>query len=142
MPDDVTAMALEILRVEFAKDHLDLELCESEVPDTISAAIRAIEAAIIAERERCATLAPAAPVEGMVERVARAICASKDINPDCLYQHNFEGDWPEDDRREYRDSFTGEMRTMLFHKSWRHSEKAALAAIAAMLDKPQGVGDK
>jgi len=67
-----------------------------------------------------------------VERVARAICQSKDLNPDCLYQHNFEGDWPEDDRRDYADPFTGEPRTMLFHKAWRRYEKSARAAISAM----------
>lgn len=69
---------------------------------------------------------------GCVERVARAIHETKGTNPDCLYQHNFEGDWPEDDRREYADPFTGEPRVMLFHKAWRHSEKAARAAIAAL----------
>jgi hypothetical protein len=68
----------------------------------------------------------------MVERVARAICASKSINPDCLCQHNFDGDWPEDDRRDYHDPFTGKPRTMLFHRAWRHYEKGAVAAIEAM----------
>lgn len=69
---------------------------------------------------------------GCVERVARAIHETQGTNPDTLYQHNFEGDWPEDDRREYADPFTGEPRVMLFHKAWRRSEKAARAAIAAL----------
>ena len=68
--------------------------------------------------------------EALVEEVARAICRSKGLSPDCLYQHNFEGDYPEDDRQEYLDAFTGEKRVMLFHRSWRHSEKAARAVLA------------
>ena len=72
------------------------------------------------------------PEGSVVERVARAICQSKDLNPDCLYQHNEGEDWPEDSRNEYIDAFTKEPRVMLFHKAWRHSEKAARAALAAM----------
>jgi hypothetical protein len=68
----------------------------------------------------------------LVEAVARGICQSKDLNPDCLYQHNFEGDWPTDDRREYADPFTGEPRVQLFHYAWRHSTAAAQAALAAI----------
>lgn len=67
-----------------------------------------------------------------VEKVARAICKSRGHSPNSLYQHNFEGDWPEDERREYVDAITGESRTMLFHRAWRRYEKAARAAIAAM----------
>ena len=70
--------------------------------------------------------------ESVVEQVARAICESKGLTPNTLYQHNFEGDWPEDDRREYNDPFTGEPRVMLFHRAWRRWDKAARAAIAAM----------
>ncbi len=66
----------------------------------------------------------------LVERIARAICQSRDINPDCLYQHNFEGEYPEDERREYADPFTGEPRVQLFHRAWRHSEPAARAVLA------------
>ena len=69
---------------------------------------------------------------GDVEKVARAICQSKDLSPDSLYQHDFEGDWPEDERREYTDSFTGKPRVQLFHRAWRRWDKAARAAIAAM----------
>lgn len=72
------------------------------------------------------------PAQDEVERVARAIHTTKGLNPDCLYQHNFEGDWPEDERREYEDPFTGEPRVQLFHRAWRRSVAAAIAAIAAM----------
>ena len=63
------------------------------------------------------------------EKLARALCSSKDINPDCLYQHNFEGDWPTDERQEYSDTFTAEPRVMLFHRAWRHYAKMADALI-------------
>lgn len=76
-----------------------------------------------------------------VEAVARAICQSRDLSPDCLYQHNFEGDWPEDDRRDYQDPFTGEPRTMLFHKAWRRWEAAARAAIAAIATPPPAANE-
>lgn len=68
----------------------------------------------------------------LVEAVARAISASKGINPDCFYQHNFEGDYPEDDKREYIDTFSGEHRVQLFHRAWRHSVKAAESALTAI----------
>jgi len=67
-----------------------------------------------------------------LEAVARAICAARSISPDSLYQHNFEGDYPTDDRREYVDAFTGEPRVMLFHFAWRHSVPAAQAALDAL----------
>lgn len=71
--------------------------------------------------------------ESMVEPLARAICKTKGIEPDCLYQHNFEGDYPEDERRSYADPFTGEPRVQLFHRAWRHSVPAATAALAEAL---------
>ena len=58
-----------------------------------------------------ATLAPAAPVEGMVERVARAICEVSGGRPDSI-----DLDVP----------------------NWHYCVAEARAAIAAM---PQGVGD-
>lgn len=75
-----------------------------------------------------------------IERVARAIHGVKmrGHNPDCLYQHEEYEDWYVDDRREYADPFTGQPRIQLFHKAWRHYEKAATAAIAAMRGEPVG----
>ena len=70
--------------------------------------------------------------EERIEAVARAICLSKGLSPDTLYQHNFEDEYPEDARREYRDPFTHKLRVQLFHKSWRHLAKAAEAAIDAL----------
>jgi len=72
--------------------------------------------------------------EALVEAVARAICSERGFSPNTLYQHNFEGDWPEDDRREYRDPFTDEPRVMLFHRAWRRYEKAAGAVIPIVRD--------
>lgn len=77
----------------------------------------------------------------LIERVARAIHETKGTNPDCLYQHNFEGDWPEDERREYHDPFTGEPRVQLFHRAWRHSVAAAEAAISALSASPADTED-
>ncbi len=70
----------------------------------------------------------------LVERVARAIHSAKMTghNPDCLYEHHEHEKWPVDDRREYRDAFTDELRVQLFHKAWRHYEEAARAALAAI----------
>ena len=56
MQDDVTA-AREMLRAEMAEDHLDLDLCEEDTPDTIAAALRAITLAIRQTREQCAAVA-------------------------------------------------------------------------------------
>ena len=56
MQDDVTA-AREMLRAEMAEDHLDLDLCEDDTPDTIAAALRAIALAIHKTREQCAKVA-------------------------------------------------------------------------------------
>jgi len=56
MQDDVTA-AREMLRAEMAEDHLDLDLCEDDTPDTIAAALRAITLAIRQTREQCAAVA-------------------------------------------------------------------------------------
>ncbi len=67
-----------------------------------------------------------------VEAACRAICEVRGTSPDALYQHNFEGDFPEDERREYADPFTGEPRTQLFHRAWRTHDKIAIAAIAAV----------
>lgn len=78
-----------------------------------------------------------------IERVARAIHGAKmeGHNPDCLYQHQEYEDWYVDDRREYADPFTGQPRIQLFHKAWRHYEKAAIAAIAAMRGEPVNATD-
>ena len=83
-----------------------------------------------------ATPPPSHPAPELVERVARAISLSRDLNPDCLYEHNFEGDWPTDERREFADAITGKPRVQLFHRAWRRWEKAAVAAIAALSDNP------
>ena len=58
------------------------------------------------------------------------------MNPDCLYQHNSEGDYPEDERREYSDPFSGQPRVQLFHRAWRTNEKPMRTALEAALRKP------
>ncbi len=71
-----------------------------------------------------------------VERVARAIHATKGTNPDCLYEHHEHEKWPVDERQEYADPFSGEPRVRLMHRAWRRSEPAARAAIAALSSTP------
>ena len=71
-----------------------------------------------------------------VEAVARAICATRGLSPDALYQHHEWEPWPIDRRDEYV-GLDGEVRINLMHYAWRRHTERAEAAIAA-LDAARG----
>lgn len=68
----------------------------------------------------------------IVEIMARAMSAARNLSPDSLYQHNDYEDWPEDHRNEYICVITGKPMVAIFHRAWRHHEAAARAALAAL----------
>lgn len=84
------------------------------------------------------TRADAAPTPKAdeVEAVARAICATRGLSPDALYQHHEWEPWPIDRRDEYV-GLGGEVRINLMHYAWRRHTESAEAVIAA-LDAARG----
>lgn len=93
------------------------------------------EAEAIAAWNTRADAAPT-PRADEVEAVARAICATRGLSPDALYQHHEWEPWPIDRRDEYV-GLGGEVRINLMHYAWRHHTERAQAAIAA-LDAARG----
>lgn len=79
------------------------------------------------------TRADAAPTPKADEvvAVARAICATRGLSPDRLYQHHEWEPWPIDRRDEYV-GLDGEVRISLMHYAWRRHTERAEAAIAAL----------
>ena len=72
----------------------------------------------------------------MLERVARAICAARGLNPDCLHWNDGSNEYPNDALMS--DGKSG-------HFGWRHHAKQARAVIEAMrepTEKMVAVADK
>lgn len=67
------------------------------------------------------------PSDALVERVARAICTARGLDPNTLFQHFDHEAWPEDSH------FINSRRERCpMHYGWRKHVDMAKAAIAAM----------
>ena len=67
----------------------------------------------------------------LVERLARALCEAREINPNCLYQHHEWEEYPTDKEMASLNNQL-EPTTITLHYAWRHRVKDAKAALAVM----------